>query len=77
MADCECLPTCLFFNDRMQGMDDMVETVKTRLCKGDNEACARFQVYKAIGRENVPKDLYPTQQSRVRVIISEFELQKK
>ena len=69
MTVCDWLPTCPFFDDRMQGMDDTAELVKDGLCRGDYEACARYQVARTIGRKCVPPDLYPTQLSRVKEII--------
>ena len=64
MPECECLPKCIFFNDKMQDKPLTAEMMKNRLCKSDFEQCARFRVFKALGRENVPADLYPNQIER-------------
>jgi len=73
MADCECLPGCPFFNDRMKEKPATAEIYKKNYCLGDSTDCARHQVKVAIGKENVPGDLYPTQVDRVKRIIETFK----
>lgn len=70
MADCKCLPQCLFFNDKMQNMPTAAGLLKKRLCRGDNSQCARFQVLAALGREKVPADLAPNQVDRASTLIA-------
>ena len=70
MADCECLPGCLFFNDKMQNMPAAAKLLKSRLCRGDNARCARHMVVAALGREKVPADLSPNQVDRAEAIIA-------
>jgi hypothetical protein len=62
MRDCECLETCLFFNDKMAEMPAMADMYKRNYCRGDSSNCARYTVFKALGRGSVPMDLYPNQQ---------------
>jgi len=69
--DCECLPTCAFFNDRMANMPSTAGLFKQSYCRGDFGACARFMVFKAIGREKVPIDLFPNQQDRARALLTQ------
>ena len=69
MSECECLPTCPFFNDRMQGNNELIDFVKQRYCKGTFDLCARYQVFKVLGKGNVPEDLWPLQTSKVKDII--------
>ena len=59
MADCECLPKCLFFNDQMANMPAISEMFKKKYCNGDFSQCARYMVFKAVGKEKVPNDLFP------------------
>ncbi len=63
MPECECLPTCPFFGDRMENMPAMSRILKLRYCQGDSSDCARHIVYLAKGRDSraVPSDLYPNQ----------------
>lgn len=67
---CECLEKCPFFNDTMHTMPGMSELLKTRFCHGDFTCCARYRVFKAVGREQVPHDLFPTQVNRVDAAIA-------
>jgi hypothetical protein len=70
MADCELLPTCLFFNDKMATMPSTATLVKDRYCRGDNSQCARYVVYKRLGRPKVPTDLFPNEAQRANKIIA-------
>ena len=69
MADCECLPACPFFNDKMSGMPAMAEMMKKQYCRSQFENCARFTVRQTLGKENVPGDLFPNQMDRARQLI--------
>lgn len=70
MAVCEILPTCIFFNEKMQNMPGTTAFFKVKYCQGDNTNCARYMVLKSCGRENVPVDLFPNQVERASKIIS-------
>jgi hypothetical protein len=50
-------------------MPGTVEMYKMTYCRGTHAECARYLVFKAVGRENVPKDLFPNQKERVQRII--------
>ncbi len=69
MAECECLPKCPFFNDRMQKMPALSEIMKNKYCLGDNTNCARYMVFKAKGSSAVPEDLFPSQAERARTFL--------
>ena len=70
MENCDCLPGCPFFNDKMADKSGMAAIYKRRYCKGDFMKCARHLVKEAIGKENVPVDLYPNMHDRAKEIIS-------
>jgi len=70
MADCECLPKCPFFNDKMADKPATAGMMKKQYCQGDSSGCARHQVKVAAGSENVPADLYPSQTYRVKEVLS-------
>jgi hypothetical protein len=76
MAKCECLPKCPFFNDRMANKPAMANLMKETYCLGDNSKCARHQVFKKIGAQNVPTDLFPSQTDRVEAIINKVSSEK-
>jgi hypothetical protein len=70
MAECICLPTCAFFNDKMGNMPATAAMMKTRYCLGDSSQCARHMVFSVLGREAVPATLYPAQVDRAREILA-------
>lgn len=70
MADCECLSGCPFFNDRMASAPATANLFKKTYCQGDNTNCARHVVFKALGKPNVPGDLFPNQLDRAKNIVS-------
>lgn len=70
MSDCELKATCIFFNDQMAGMPSTSAVYKKMYCESDFGSCGRYLVFKAIGRENVPKDLFPNQSARAKEIIA-------
>ncbi len=70
MPVCECLQGCPFFNDYMADMPATAEIIKERFCLADNSKCARYMVFKALGKPNVPSDLFPSQTARAKAIIS-------
>jgi len=70
MADCECLQGCIFFNDKMANKPATANIMKQQYCLSDNKGCARYQAFKAVGKEHVPSDLFPIQVERVAGIVS-------
>jgi hypothetical protein len=66
MPDCEYLAACPFFNDKMAEMPSMAGIFKNKYCRGDFLSCARYTVCSALGKSNVPKDLFPNQLSRAQ-----------
>lgn len=70
MSECQCLPKCIFFNDKMADMPSMADSMKKRYCLGDNTHCARYMVFVAKGRDNVPADLFPNNDVRAQKILA-------
>lgn len=70
MADCEMLATCPFFNDKMANKPGSAAVFKRKYCQGDNTTCARYMVFKALGKARVPADLFPNQDERARQVIA-------
>jgi hypothetical protein len=70
MPDCELVAKCIFFNDKMASMPAMAGAMKKKYCHGDNAKCARYVVCMALGRENVPADLTPSQTDRAKKLLS-------
>ncbi len=69
MAKCELTETCIFFNDRMASMPSTANLLKKVYCEGGFDTCGRHMVFKAIGRENVPNDLFPNHCDRAITVI--------
>lgn len=65
MATCELSDTCIFFNDKMPDMPAVAGYLKDKYCHGSFVVCARFQIYKEFGRENVPAGLFPNEENMV------------
>ncbi|PLX27701.1 hypothetical protein C0583_00475 [Candidatus Parcubacteria bacterium] len=70
MANCECLEKCPFFNDKMADNDGLCSMYKTKFCQGDFAGCARYMIFKKLGKESVPKDLYPNMTERAQKILA-------
>lgn len=70
MADCELLAGCLFFNDKMKATEGLAKLYKDKYYRGDNSKCARYAVFKKLGRPSVPEDLYPNMMDRAMEIIA-------
>ena len=69
MPECECLPGCPFFNDRMQNKPSTAGLMKKRYCLDDFNSCARHMVFLKLGKEAVPSDLYPHQTEAAEKIL--------
>lgn len=70
MCKCTYWGTCPFLKEMMVGMPYATERLKKLYCDGQYTECARFQVYKALGVDLVPFDLYPSMKSRADSIIA-------
>ncbi len=70
MPNCEFLPKCPFYNDRMDAHDGLGALYKARYCVGDSSICARYRVSKALGSSAVPVDLFPNMHKQADKIIA-------
>jgi hypothetical protein len=70
MLNCKLLEHCPFFHDETSGMPLTARELKKRYCKaGSYHACARYVVFKKLGNEKIPADLFPNQQDRLTEIL--------
>ena len=77
MPDCECLKDCLYFKSAIfDEIDGMREIRQQKYCKGDNSTCARYMIFKALGKEYVPKNLLPSQVEKAKEIIEQNKQSK-
>jgi hypothetical protein len=63
------MSACLFFNDKMGDKPATAEMLKQRYCFRDKNGCARYMVRSALGKDNVPADLYPNQKDKALLLI--------
>ena len=70
MANCECLNGCPFFNDKMKDTEGIGAIFKRKYCLGNNAECARYMVFKKLGRSRVPSNLYPNMHDQAKQIIA-------
>ena len=69
MAKCELMP-CPYFNATTAKFPIAEEILKQRYCFGEKLECARYMVYKKLGLEKVPIDLFPNETNKARRILS-------
>jgi hypothetical protein len=53
----------------MSGMPSMADMYKKKYCQGDNTNCARYMVFKTLGKGTVPGDLFPNMAAKAQEII--------
>jgi hypothetical protein len=74
LAECEFMPGCPFFNDRIDDMPATASLIKTQYCSGSrasNRRCARFVVASRVGRKYCPEDLFPYDLQRAHEIVQQ------
>ena len=71
MQECELINTCPFYNGQLKGDEEQINIMKEKYCEKNNLNCARYMIFMALGRESVPKELFPHQKDQAYVIIAE------
>ena len=67
---CEKLSACSIF--KSLGMNPVtIELMENYYCLANHLDCARYKVIEALGVNNLPADLTPTQNDRARELITE------
>ena len=72
--ECPNVKKCPFFHGMLEKMPATAEILKEEYCLGKGRPyteCARYMVASTLGKQFVPKDLFPNQQERARKIIEE------
>lgn len=59
MAQCELVQGCFFTMDFSNNMPSRLAVIKWTYCNHEFEKCARFNVFRFQGLDNVPKNLDP------------------
>ena len=71
MTNCELLPGCLFFNNKLKNMPKLVETMKRLYCLWNYMQCARYRVSSTLSIKEVPEDLFPCDTIKAKIIIAQ------
>ncbi|OGV65379.1 MAG: hypothetical protein A2283_03295 [Lentisphaerae bacterium RIFOXYA12_FULL_48_11] len=77
MPECELLKKCAFFNDQLANMPGHAELFKDLYCRRDNKICARYMIAEKLGRESIPKDLFPNHVEMAKEIITYLSSKQK
>ena len=64
---CEKIPTCIFYNDKMEKVPELSEMIKGMFCLGNKFQCGRYLVAQKFGK--VPDDLSPVDSFRTEQIL--------
>lgn len=51
MPDCELQPTCPFFRNMKQNVNELTAFYKEHYCQGNYAWCGRYMAFKALERE--------------------------
>ena len=70
MQECELISTCPFYMGHLKGNEKDISELQEKYCKNNNLHCARYMVFMALGRENMPEELFPHQKERAYELIS-------
>ncbi len=71
MAECECLKGYPFFNDKMANMPSLSGMYKKQFCLSDNSLCARHMIFKNLGKEKVPPELFPNEIEKAKKFLEQ------
>lgn len=66
---CEVFDSCELFTQGVANLPSTSKSFKTRYCQQDPDSCARYLVQKKLGRDLVPKDLFPNERGRALKLI--------
>ncbi len=67
---CECFEKCELFSSGVAKLPSTSKSFQDKFCNVDHDACARYIVYKQLGRESVPSDLFPNERGRAMELIN-------
>lgn len=71
---CPLLRECRFFNDIIENMPSISESLKAQYCLGRNSECARFLIFTEIGRDHLPDDVFPHELAKAKNLVRHFRL---
>ena len=66
---CEILECCQLFKDKMKELPKTADYIKTKICHGEYESCARYRIFQEFGRGHIPLELHPDDTEEVKKVI--------
>ena len=71
MGNCRLIEECIFFGGAIKDIPASADLYRDFYCRTENSKCARFTVYKALGKAGVPDDLFPNELARALKLVAE------
>ncbi|RPJ09128.1 MAG: hypothetical protein EHM28_02415 [Spirochaetaceae bacterium] len=72
MDTCELMHKCRFLNEKIADLPLVVHIMKKTFCTGSKGHCARYIIFRALGNDGLPPDLFPNHLYRAHEILSGF-----
>jgi hypothetical protein len=66
---CECFEKCDLFSSGVAKLPSTSKSFQDKFCYMDHNACARYIVYKRLGKSFIPDDLFPNERGRAMQLI--------
>lgn len=70
--ECELRQYCSLYKE-MMSINGAHKHIGSKYCKQKAEDCARYIVYKKLGKDKIPDDLFPGEVERAFKIIKKFK----
>jgi len=68
-AVCECFSYCGLFNSGVARLPSTSKSFQEKFCTLNHFSCARYMVYKQLGKDLIPGDLFPNERGRALKLI--------
>ncbi len=69
---CENMSDCPFYQGREHLSRNIDKLYRMKYCMNNKANCARYMLATAIGKEKVPRSLYPNMNKMAKLLISEM-----
>ncbi|MBU2510394.1 hypothetical protein KJ966_03615 [bacterium] len=66
---CECFEKCDLFDCATAKLPSTAKSFQDKYCRNDHGNCARYMIFKKLGRDFVPADLFPNERGRALTIL--------
>lgn len=68
-SNCECFETCDLFNTSISKLPSTSKSFQDKFCHLNHKSCARYMVFEKLGKDEIPKDLFPNERGRALELI--------